>query len=184
MIGRTEKRLDNQQVIRYIISPMGRRLSPWILAVCLLLSCSGCATTESRNSAQLSEAGADAGLTTLPVTANLRFEDLPVPVGFKLESNKSFIFQADNTRVALLKYTGRAKPQDLIEFYQTQMLQYNWNLLNVVEYDRSILSFERGKESCLVTIETKGAKKTVTISLAPKAKGSMEGKETSAKAGK
>ncbi len=133
----------------------------------------GCATTNDTSSSEELEEGAFVG-STLAVTAKLRFDDLPVPAGFKLVKNKSFIFQTEGTRVALLKYSGRAKQQDVLEFYKEQMLLYSWELLNVVEYGKSILNFERGGQSCIVTIEPKGPKQIVTISVAPKAKGSIE----------
>ena len=137
----------------------------------------GCATTNGKT---LSESESELeeeqtyGRTTLAVTAKLRFDDLPVPVGFKLIQDKSFTFQTEDTRVALLKYSGRAKLQDLLDFYKEQMLLYNWELLNLVEYGKSILNFNRTGQSCIVTIEPRGRKKIITISVAPKAKGSIE----------
>ena len=134
----------------------------------------GCATTNGSSSSELEAEEENFAATTLAVTAKLRFSDLPVPVGFKLIEDKSFVFQAEDTRVALLKYSGRAQLPDVVEFYREQMLFYNWELLNVVEYDRSVLNFERGGQTCIVTIESRGMRKTITISVAPKAKGSIE----------
>ncbi len=144
-----------------------------LLSLVLLFSLAGCATTKGRGSSEFEEGEAYAA-TTLAVNAKLRFGDLPVPAGFKLIKDKSFVFQTEQTRVALLKYSGRAKLEDLVEFYREQMLLYNWQLLNVVEYGRSVLNFERAEQSCIVTIETKGMKKIITISVAPKSKGGIE----------
>lgn len=132
----------------------------------------GCATTGASSSGADSKEGGAYTASTLPVTGKLRFSDVPAPVGFKLLQEQSFIFQTDNTRVALLKYSGRAKLPDLVAFYKEQMLLYNWELLNVVEYDKSILNFTRASETCIVTVESKGMKRIITISLAPRAKGS------------
>ena len=150
---------------------LGKYFLVFILAFFLV----GCATTNGGSSSELSELEEGAfDSTTLAVTAKLRFDDLPVPAGFKLVQDKSFIFQTEGTRVALLKYAGRAKQQDVLEFYKEQMLLYSWELLNVVEYGKSILNFERAGQSCIVTIEPKGGKQIITISVAPKAKGSIE----------
>ncbi|MCQ9208326.1 MAG: hypothetical protein NG712_03000, partial [Omnitrophica bacterium] len=80
----------------------------------------GCATIKGKGSAG-SELEENFTATTLAASAKARFSDLPVPVGFKLIQDKSFIFQTEDTRVALLKYSGRAKVQDLLEFYKEQM---------------------------------------------------------------
>ena len=143
------------------------------LILILVFSVAGCAAIKGGDSSELEEEETYAP-TTLAVTAKLRFHDLPVPTGFKLIQNKSFVFQTEGTRVALLKYSGRAKLQDLVDFYKEQMLLCNWELLNVVEYDRSVLNFERGGQTCIITIGSRGMKKIITISVAPKAKGRIE----------
>ncbi len=142
-----------------------------ILFLSLLLA--GCATTSGKGSSELDEEEAFRTTGLLPA-AKLRFSDVPAPAGFKLLQDKSFVFQTDNTRVALLKYSGRAKLQDLVDFYKEQMLLSNWDLLNVVEYGKSVLNFERTGQSCIVSIDSKGMRKVITISVAPKARGSME----------
>lgn len=149
-------------------------LKYFVVAI-LIVFLGGCATTKGTSSSDLDiEEGEAYASTTLPVTGKLRFSDVPAPAGFKLVQDKSFIFQTEDTRVALLKYTGRAKLPDLIDFYKEQMLLYNWELLNIVEYGKSILNFARSNQTCIVTIESKGMRKIITISLAPKSKGSIE----------
>lgn len=115
----------------------------------------------------------DLAKDALAVTANLRFEDLPVPVGFKLIKEGSFIFQTEGARVALLKYSGWAKEQKLVEFYKAKMPIYGWRLLNAVEYGRSVLNFERGGQTCIVTIEPRGMKRVVTLAVSPKSKAGL-----------
>ena len=149
-------------------------LSKMFLIYILIFCLAGCATTNDKSSSGLKAEEESYTTSALAVRANLRFSDIAVPAGFKLDQNKSFVFQTEETRVALLKYTGRASLEDLITFYQEQMLIYNWELLNIVEYDKSILNFERASQSCIVTIEPRGGKKTITISIAPKSKRSLK----------
>ena len=147
----------------------------FLLAVLLVAALSGCATTKSTGSVDaVGDEDEDYASTTLPVTWDLRFSDVPAPVGFKLIHDRSLVFQTENTRVALLKYAGRAKLPDLVDFYKEQMALYNWELLNIVEYEKSVLNFARSRQTCIVTIEGKGMKKIITISVAPKASGSIE----------
>ncbi len=151
------------------------KLSKYLLILLLALPLAGCATTGSSDSDLIAleeeEAFNPPGLA--PTTKKVRFADIAVPSGFKLIKDRSFVFQTEGVRVALLKYVGRAKTQNLLEFYKEQMPLYNWELLNVVEYGRIILNFERGKQSCIINIESRGIKKIVTISVAPKGTSSI-----------
>lgn len=130
----------------------------------------GCVTTTGRDTpssaTETKDSPTPAALTA--ATDASRFDDVPVPAGFNLLQDRSFVFQTEGTRVALLKYAGRAKLPELVNFYKEQMPLYNWELLNIVEYEKSILNFERDKQGCLINIEGNGTKKIITISLSPK----------------
>jgi hypothetical protein len=104
----------------------------------------------------------------LEPSAIIRFSDVPVPVGFKLISDRSFILESGGVRAGVLRYTGKANIEDVIRFYKRQMPIYNWALLNVLEYGEHMLNFERENESCLITIETKWRRINISVSLAPK----------------
>ncbi|MCM8784533.1 MAG: hypothetical protein NC818_07230 [Candidatus Omnitrophica bacterium] len=100
----------------------------------------------------------------------LKFADVPVPQGFKLIANESFIFQNENGRVGLLRYSGSPTADLVVNFYREQMPQYGWFLLNIVEYGRRVLNFEKQEESCIITLEPTTTKTIISISLAPKSK--------------
>lgn len=108
------------------------------------------------------------GVPMLEPSAMLKFADIPVPQGFKFLPTDSYVFQSGNVRVGVLVYTGRANAEQLVAFYQNQMPMYNWNLLNVIEYGKRMLNFDRENESCVVNIEPKMLKTKVTVSLGPK----------------
>lgn len=100
----------------------------------------------------------------------LKFPDVPVPQGFKLIANESFVFQTQEGRVGLLRYAGSPLADQVVEFYRTEMPQYGWFLLNIVEYGRRVLNFEKENESCIVMIEPMATKTIFTISLGLKSK--------------
>jgi hypothetical protein len=133
--------------------------------VFLIILLAGCATWP-RGEARLE--GEEAVLNIAPI---LRFEDIPVPVGFKIIRDRSFTFQNDFTRVGLLRYTGRIPIDKVVAFYKEQMPIYNWNLANLVEYGKKILNFEKGNQSCIITIEPLVTTTFLTIALSPKGKG-------------
>lgn len=98
----------------------------------------------------------------------LKFADIPFPTGFKLLSQGSYVFESAGVRVGLLKYQGKANVEQVVNFYKEQMLMYNWNLLNTVEYGERLMNFDREQESCIIGILAKGNNIIITISVGPK----------------
>jgi hypothetical protein len=97
-----------------------------------------------------------------------KFPDLPIPIGFKLLTDKSYAFETNGTRVAILKYIGKAKTDHLAAFFKEQMSVNNWNLINFIEYGERLLNFDRDQESCIITILPKGNAALITMFLGPK----------------
>jgi hypothetical protein len=129
----------------------------------LLIFLTGCADTRSYKSSDSEP------YTALDVSTSLKFEDVPVPTGFKPVIKDSFIFENDVLRVGIMKYSGRIHPDHVVNFYKDQMSLYNWRFLNLVEYQRRIMSFERDDQNCTILIEPSGMSTLLTISVAPKA---------------
>jgi hypothetical protein len=108
-------------------------------------------------------------------TANLlepasiqKFGDVPVPSGFRLLANNSYTFESAGIRVGVLKYRGKANPDQVINFYKDQMPIYNWTFLNVIEYGDRLINFDRENETCTINMLAKGNSITLTISVGPK----------------
>jgi len=104
----------------------------------------------------------------LEPSAMLKFNDVPVPTGFKLLAQDSYSFETSGVRVGVLKYQGKANPDQLINFYREQMPMYNWSLLNVVEYGDRLMNFERENETCIIGLLSKGKAVTIRVSLCPR----------------
>ena len=133
-----------------------------IIFILLVMLISGCATGGSR--------GNTSGETarSLDVSMALKFEDVPVPSGFKVIPKDTFVFSNEVLRVGILKYTGRANADQVVMFYQDQMPLYNWRLLNVLEYERRIMNFDRDDQTCIIVVEPTKMSTHVTITVAPK----------------
>lgn len=108
------------------------------------------------------------GPTLLEPQAILKFADLPIPAGFKLLPQDSYSFESSGVRVAVLKYQGKANPDRVVNFYKEQMLMYNWDLVNIIEYGQRLMNFERENETCVINLSSKGNSVILTISLGPK----------------
>ena len=101
----------------------------------------------------------------------LKLSDVPIPAGLKPLPQKSYSFENAGVRVAVLKYQGKVNIDQVINFYKEQMPNYNWNLINIVEYGQRLLNFERENETCIITMQVAGfwnEDVLVTISLGPK----------------
>ena len=128
----------------------------FILILFFVLGCQ----TSSKNSS---------GPSALEPQAILKFSDVPVPTGFVSLPQQSYSFESGGVRVGVLKYRGKASPDQVINFYKEQMLMYNWNLLNIVEYGDRMMNFDRDNETCIISMFAKGSSVTLTVSLGPKA---------------
>jgi hypothetical protein len=128
---------------------------------CYLIGCLGCAAVSGRRDA--------INPSLLEPQALSKFNDVPVPVGFKLMSQDSYCFEASGVRMGLLKYHGKANADLIVNFYREQMAMYSWNLLNVIEYGQRLMNFDRETETCTVSISPKGSAVDITIAVGPKA---------------
>ncbi|MDD4894337.1 MAG: hypothetical protein PHW54_03380 [Candidatus Omnitrophica bacterium] len=121
----------------------------------------GCASTSKNDAMSKEQVG-------LEPQASLKFNDVPVPAGFKFLPEESYTFQSAGVRVGVLKYHGKADIEQVVTFYKDQMPLYNWNLLNAIEYGQRLLNFDREQESCIIDVAGKGNSITIIISLGPK----------------
>jgi len=132
----------------------------------VLVLFAGCATFPQNEPS----GDAEKNKVTLSVAPILKFDDIPVPAGFKNLDKESFAFQNDKSRVALLKYYGPKTADQVVAFYKEQMASFNWDLINIIEYDRKVLNYENSEESCIITIQPQAGKSMVTIALSPKSR--------------
>ena len=139
----------------------------FLFVICLLFSVillGGCASLQKTD--QPKEMG------FLEPSSALKFSDIPIPSGFVNLAKSSYAFQNNNLRVGLLRYSGKASPEQVVNFYKEQMPMYNWSLINMAEFTSRVLNFEKETETCIVDIEAKGSKCDLFISLGPRSQGS------------
>jgi len=138
-----------------------------VTCLALIFLIAGCATIPHGSS---STSESERNKVSLTVASILKFDDIPVPSGFKLLDKESFAFQNDKSRVALLKYTGGKSADQVVVFYKEQMGSYNWNLVNIIEYERKVMNYENSEETCIITILPQGGKSGITIALSPRSR--------------
>jgi hypothetical protein len=140
-----------------------------IFSTLLILLFTGCATMSNVFKRRQASAPGKA----LEVSPILKFDDVPVPSVFRILANESFAFQTKDVRVGLLKYEGKADPDEVVSFYREQMPLYNWKTVNIIEYGRRVLNFEKDSQSCVITLDVKGSKITLIIAISPRSKGAI-----------
>ncbi len=140
---------------------MGNKLLAFVLLASFLLS--GCAAFQRARVR-------DEVVTDLDVSPVLKFDDVPVPEGLTFLGAESYAFQTDEFRAGVLKYQGRVNPDSLVRFYRDNMPLYNWRVVNIVEFERRMLNFEKQNESCTVTIDPQGNRVLVVIAVSPRSR--------------
>jgi len=140
---------------------MNKKIAVLLFSGSLVLLFAGCAGISKKGDFSKTS-------SLLEPSAMMKFNDVPVPTGFKLLSQESYSFETSGVRVGVLKYQGKANPDQVINFYKEQMPMYNWNLLNVIEYGNCLMNFERENETCIVGLLSKGRAVTITVSLGPR----------------
>ena len=134
----------------------------------ILLLIAGCAgrNTKEESSMQLLH---EAELIQEEAALNLKFEDIPVPSGFKLDTKASFVFKNDFIQAGIVKYIGRGDITKATMFYKKQMPLFDWELISAIEYRNSILIYGKDTQSSVVIIEPASTGKlAITVASGPK----------------
>ena len=97
------------------------------------------------------------------------FADLPVPPGFELKSDESFVFLQGSMRSADLNYVGEGAVSELIRFYQDEMPPLGWHFVRLTGINMKTLSYSNGIEICEIIFERHSER-----SLVPHASGTEE----------
>ena len=120
-----------------------RTLSVWVLTAIIALHISGCANKKKSTASAMS----------YPASNQVTFSDLPVPYGFKLDRKQSYAFKDGESRIAMLKYIGRTKMDQVSGFYQNTMDAYGWQALKLIDFAKTMQQFGKSNEICTITIE-------------------------------
>ena len=84
----------------------------------------------------------------------LPFIDVPVPSGFNRNQLKSFVYETsnDNMKVGRLFFAGNKSLKDVVEFYQNEMVNKEWILINSMASTDTILNYRKTGWTCTVIV--------------------------------
>jgi len=98
------------------------------------------------------------------------FSDIPVPNGFDRDHSKSFVYESGSgsVKVGRFFYSGRAKLNETVTFYQNEMVNKGWSLINSIKHEATVLNYEKDGWVCSIMVEHMLGKSYVEIQAGPK----------------
>ena len=107
-----------------------------------------------------------------PETINnaLPFTDVPVPNGFNRDQLKSFVYETGNNemKVGRLFFSGNTALKPTVEFYQNEMINKGWSLVNSMASAETILNYRKEGWVCTVIIRPRSFNRSnVEIQIGP-----------------
>ncbi len=126
-----------------------KRLKTFMLAAILVatsIAISSCTKTITEEDITSQESSKESTVSMLYL-----FDDIPVPQGFKIDKEKSFIYRAGNQKSGILYLVGGMKPKKVKEFYLENLPAHGWKLLNLFEWKETFMNFM--KEGWILNIQ-------------------------------
>ncbi|HIJ50239.1 MAG TPA: hypothetical protein HPP54_04155 [Nitrospinae bacterium] len=99
------------------------------------------------------------------------FSDIPVPPDFSRNESKSWIYEAGsgNIKVARLFFAGYKKIDHVVIFYQNEMLNKGWALVNSIKTEREhIMNYQKEGWVSTIRVESNIVSTFIEIQAGPK----------------
>ncbi len=98
------------------------------------------------------------------------FSDIPVPFDFSRDNSKSFIYESGSgtVKVGRFIYSGWTNLDDIITFYQNEMLNKGWNLVNSIKAENHIMNYEKEGWVSTVILNSNLGRTIIEIQAGPK----------------
>ena len=100
----------------------------------------------------------------------LPFVDVPVPDGFNRDQSKSFVYETGNNdmKVGRLFFNGASGLKQTVEFYQNEMINKGWALVNSMASTDTIINYRKEGWICTVIIRPRSfSRSIVEIQIGP-----------------
>jgi len=98
------------------------------------------------------------------------FSDIPVPSGFSRDNAKSFIYESGSgtVKVAKIVFSGWENLEKVITFYENEMLNKGWTLVNSIKHKNYILNYEKEDYATTVILNPNYGRTIIEIQAGPK----------------
>lgn len=125
-----------------------------------LLACSGLNTRATSDSGPAAS-GSEVETYDNPNYYYL-FDDILVPNGMEHTAGDDFSFDTQQFKAGIQNFEGRVIFDDLINFFQNNMVKDGWRKVSAVRSKKSILIFEKANKAAIIEL-TDGFKAKATV---------------------
>jgi hypothetical protein len=147
------------------------RLLVLLLSILLLVGAGCAAMKKSQDTPE--ETGEQKSEVKGPVPIYYDFVDVLIPAELSLVKQSSFVYSTPSFSAGVLVFEGYVQGDSLVNFFTTNMARDGWTLKSSFRYRRVILSFDKEKRSCLVSVAEFPLKSRVEIWVAPQVSAPM-----------
>ncbi len=105
----------------------------------------------------------------LALSSDQRFKDIPLPIGVKEDSDRTFVYESAAFAVGRMVYTSRASLYDLVQFFAKECPTAGWKLDNVLQAGGETHFFRKPGKKLEVNVQDKGVSggRRLVITLTP-----------------
>jgi hypothetical protein len=98
------------------------------------------------------------------------FSDIPIPHGFEQNHEKSFVYESGSgtVKVGRFFYSGWSKLGEVVSFFQNEMVNKGWSLVNSIKHETTILNYQKEGWVCAVMIKSTLGQISIEIQAGPK----------------
>ncbi len=116
--------------------------------------------------------GKTSTLPPAPVTVETAypFSDIPVPFDFTRDNSRSFIYESGSgtVKVGRFIYTGWENIETIITFYQNEMINRGWAMVNSIKHENYILNYEKEGWVSTIILHSSIGRTIIEIQAGPK----------------
>jgi len=146
---------------------MDKRLNVLLLVCIVSVLCVGCVTGGTKEGGTQDESLPVLKEGLLP-SDSPRFDDVPVPEGFRINSDRSFVYEDSEIQIGFIEYTGRKELSDVVDFYREEMKNLGWQWLRDLEFGGIEMIYSKEDRRCFIRIRSKLGQTTISVILIPK----------------
>lgn len=90
------------------------------------------------------------------------FDDILVPNGMDHDADDDFSFDTQQFKAGIQHFSGRVVFDDLVNFFQNNMIKDGWRKVTAVRSKKSMLVFEKSNKAAIIELED-GFKAKATV---------------------
>lgn len=110
------------------------------------------------------------GANGLSSSGQQRFSDVPLPIGAKVDSGRSFVYESNSVQIGRMVYTIKEKVNPVSQFYIRESPGFGWTLDSVLEADGTQLLMHKPGKKMIIHVRNVGFFKggtRITVQLIP-----------------